>query len=36
VEWNTDMHIHDMIFEAKNWYSFPFIMEIMVTGCWSL
>jgi hypothetical protein len=30
------MQLHDMIYEAKSRYFFPFIMEILITGSWSL
>jgi hypothetical protein len=33
IEWNTDMHIHDMINEARTKYSIQFIMNIIITGC---
>jgi hypothetical protein len=36
IEWNTDMHIHDMIKESKIRYSIQFIMDIIINGYWSL
>jgi hypothetical protein len=36
IEWNVDMDIHQMIADAKNRYSMSFLMDIIITGCWSL
>jgi hypothetical protein len=36
IEWNVDMDIHQMIADAKTRYSISFIMDIIITGCWSL
>ena len=36
IEWNTDLHIHDMIYDGKLRYNIPFFMEIVTIGCWSL
>jgi hypothetical protein len=36
TEWNTDLHIHNMILDAKTRYSKEFIMEFFIRGCWSL
>jgi hypothetical protein len=36
IEWNTDMQFHNMIKDAKSRYSLDFIMEIIITGYWSL
>jgi hypothetical protein len=36
IEWNTDMQLHNMIKDAKSRYSLDFIMEIIITGYWSL
>ena len=37
IEWNTDLNIHDMIQDAIARYtSVNFLMEIFITGCWSL
>jgi hypothetical protein len=36
IEWNVDMDIHQMIADAKIRYSMSFIMDIIITGCWSL
>jgi hypothetical protein len=36
IEWNVDMDIHQMIADAKTKYSMSFIMDIIITGCWSL
>jgi hypothetical protein len=35
-EWNTDMNIYDMIIGAKIRYSINFLMDIIITGYWSL
>ena len=35
-KWNTDFDIHEMIQEAKERYSINFLMEILITGCWSI
>jgi hypothetical protein len=36
LEWNTDLTISDMIAEAKERYHMNFLMEIIITGCWSI
>ena len=36
IEWNSDMDLNSMIQDAKQRYSMTFIMEILITGCWSL
>jgi hypothetical protein len=36
MEWNTDLTIKDMIAEAKERYNMDFLMEIIITGCWSI
>jgi hypothetical protein len=36
MEWNSDMDLYSMIADAKNRYSHNFIMEILITGCWSI
>jgi hypothetical protein len=36
IEWNIDMQLHNMIKDAKSRYSLDFIMEIIITGYWSL
>jgi hypothetical protein len=36
LEWNTDLTINDMIAEAKERYHMNFLMEIIITGCWSI
>jgi hypothetical protein len=35
-EWNVDMNIHEMIIDAKARYSLQFVMDIIISGCWSL
>jgi hypothetical protein len=35
-EWNVDMNIHEMITDAKARYSLQFVMDIIISGCWSL
>jgi hypothetical protein len=36
IEWNADMNIHEMISDAKARYPIQFIMDIIISGCWSL
>jgi hypothetical protein len=36
MEWNPGMDLYNMIVDAKNTYSHKFIMEIPITGCWSI
>jgi hypothetical protein len=36
MEWNTELSINDMIAEAKERYHINFLMEIIITGCWSI
>ena len=36
IEWNSDMDLNSMIQDAKQRYSMTFIMEILITSCWSL
>jgi hypothetical protein len=36
LEWNPDMDLFSMIADAKNRYSYNFLMEILITGCWSI
>ena len=35
-DWNSDYDINSMITEAKTRYSINFLMEILITGCWSI
>ena len=35
-DWNTDYDINNMIQEAKKRYTINFLMEILITGCWSI
>jgi hypothetical protein len=36
MEWNYDLSICDMIAEAKERCRMKFLMEIIITGCWSI
>jgi hypothetical protein len=36
IEWNPDLDLHRMITEASQRYSHNFLMEILITGCWSI
>ena len=36
IDWNTYFHLHQMITDAKTRYNLSFMMEIIITGCWSL
>jgi hypothetical protein len=36
IEWDTDRDLHDMISEVKRRYSMEIIMEIIITGCWTI
>jgi hypothetical protein len=36
IEWNVVMSILEMISDAKARYSMQFIMDIIISGCWSL
>jgi hypothetical protein len=35
-EWNTNLDINSMITDAKTRYPMPFLVEIIIKGCWSL
>jgi hypothetical protein len=35
-EWNSDLDIHSMIKDARERYSTTFMMQVLITGCWSL
>jgi hypothetical protein len=36
IKWNPVLDIHNMIIEAANRYSHNFMMDIILTGCWSI
>ena len=36
IEWNSDMDLNSLIQDAKQRYPINFIMEILITGCWSI
>jgi hypothetical protein len=36
MEWNPDLDLYSMIADAKNRFSHNFMMEIFITGCWSI
>jgi hypothetical protein len=36
IEWNTDYDLHKIILDAKERYLSPFLMEVLITGCWSI
>jgi hypothetical protein len=36
IDWNPDLDLHSMITDASQRYSHNFIMEILITRCWSI
>jgi hypothetical protein len=36
IDWNPDFDLHSMITDASQRYSHNFIMEILITRCWSI